>query len=146
MNKHVDLERKVRNAIWFARFATFIFGFGLLIWGLAPVIMRILSSGELPSQTALTTGGVTLIVGAGFLVLAMLIGRAAWALWLTFTLSLVLLIACLALNLGLIDQSTPSLFPLLLALGTASTCWLALEARRQVVRSMTARWVPQTQV
>lgn len=113
-----------------AQVSCLAFGTGLLAWGFTPVVAERLASHEPPALSLLTSNALTLLFGALFLGLGLLVRQGiAWALWTALVASLFLLIALLAaVCLG--ELFTPSLFALLLAASTAIASILALGVRR----------------
>lgn len=113
-----------------ARYACAVLGAALMAWGAAPSIVTLVISPNAWRLEQLITNAVTVLFGIGFLMLtAVFSRRTTWPLWASFTGSLALLLA----NLGLfmfIDGARLSVFPLLLTGAAATTCSLALVARR----------------
>lgn len=130
MYRRVDQQRKLRQTLWSAKISAFLFGLALLAWGLGPAVVHRIATGELPPTSMLAVSSLSLIMGLLLIALAVLIGRGpAWPLRGTLVLALAVLLGSVSLLL-LGNGTGASLFPLLLALATAATSWLALDARR----------------
>ena len=135
MRRITNTERKRRQTLRTAQISSVLFGVGLLTWGLAPAVVQRISTGHPPLLEMLAVRSLTLLLGVGLVVLGVLIGRGVgWALWVALLVSLGLLAGALSIA-ALWGATTPGLFPLLLALSTAATSGLALDARRLHQRS-----------
>ena len=125
----VSNEKRVGAIVRSAQWSTLAMGIGLLAWGLTPLIVQRITSHDPPQLDALAVNSITLLVGATFLGLGLLIRRAVhWALWTSASLSLLLVACALVLSILSGARSLP-LFPLVLASCTTLTCWLALAMR-----------------
>lgn len=114
-----------------ARIAACVLGSALIVWGVAPTVIGYALRADAWQFSKLATGGLPLALGVVFVVLATLTTpQRIWPLWATLGLSL----ALAAVNLAAVCLAGPmrlSVFPLLLALCTAGTDWIALDVRRR---------------
>jgi hypothetical protein len=114
-----------------ARIAAYILGSALIVWGVAPAIIGYLLRADAWQFSKLVTGGMPVALGIAFMTLGTLsTPQRLWPIWLTLILSLGLVTANLA-AVYLAGAMRLSVFPLLLALCTAGTDWIALDMLRR---------------
>lgn len=135
MRRKDDPQRSLRSALRTARTSAMLYGLALLAYGIAPAVTFRLSTGDVPPMQTLAVGSGTLVVGLVLLLLGVLVGRGVlWALWVTVAAATVLLVGTLALTFTA-GASVMAVFPALMAVATAATCWLAIEAQRTARRT-----------
>jgi hypothetical protein len=125
-----DSDKRVREAHVLAQVSCLMLGLGMLLWGLAPVVIPRLAGRTPPQLEMLALNSFTLLLGVTFLALSLLIRRGTtWALHATAWLALVLLVVSVSLY-AFGGGPVMSLFPTLLTTGAAVTSWYALATRR----------------
>jgi hypothetical protein len=125
------IARRLRETLWLACLSCWVLGAGLLIWGLAPVILAGIVR-AIPRWDTLAASGVTLFIGGFYIGLGQLIRRRVnWALRVALCLSVLLLAGVLAMLL-LSSSGRIPLFPTLLALCATVSCWLAITTQDAV--------------
>ena len=127
-------DRRTRYALRSAQWSTLALGIGLAVWGFAPLVVERLTSHCPPLFETLLVNSVTLLLGATFIGLCVLIGRGVnWALWAAVGLSTMLVASILAVSI--IGEPGPlPLFPLVLASCASLTSWLAIVSRNSSAR------------
>lgn len=128
---------KLPQAFVTARVAACLLGSALIVWGIAPAIIGYALRADAWQFSKLATGALPLLLGISFITLAALsTPQRTWPLWATLVLSLALAGANLA-AVYFAEAARLSVFPLLLALCTAGTDWIALDVqRRQAARAV----------
>ncbi len=128
MPQQTILERKARQSLRSAQICAVLFGLGLLAWAIAPAVVARIAQNK-PEVALHSLRIMTLLLGIGYLLIGSLMKREnGWTLWTSLVASLVLL--GLAIVVSMVSGTdTVALFPLLLALATAATSWLALDAQ-----------------
>jgi cytochrome bd-type quinol oxidase subunit 2 len=130
MRSDIQTDKNARRALLLAQLSCLAFGLGLLALGFTPAVVQRLASRQPPQLEVLTVGSLTLLLGAVFLALFVLIRRGLrWALWATICISIALLAGTLGVSL-LGEVCPPPIFSCLMATGTALTSLLAIAARR----------------
>lgn len=130
MDPRALAERKRRQTLRTAQLCSILFGLAMLAWGLAPPVVHRLATGYLAPVQMLAVGSLTILIGAALVAVGAYMHRGrSWTLWIALATSLVVLAGSLTIVVFEPGISA-TIFPLLLALATAATCWLALEARR----------------
>ena len=130
MGVEPDIARKVRQSRRSAQASCLVFGLGLVVWGLAPALVQRFSTGTTPTLDSLAAGSLSMLVGLGFIALAVLISRQLhWALWAALLASAALLVGGLAVT-AILRSGGLAMFPVLFAGCTGLTSWLAIETRR----------------
>lgn len=123
-------DKRVREAQILAQLCSLMLGLGMLLWGLAPVMIQRLAGRTPPELGMLALNSLTLFLGVIFLALTLLIRNGTvWALHVTAWIALLLLIAAVGLY-AFGGGPMMSLFPTLLTTGAAVTSWYALAVRR----------------
>jgi hypothetical protein len=123
-------DKRVREAHILAQASSLMLGLGMLLWGLAPVLIPRLAGRTPPQLETLAVNSFTLLLGVTFLVLSMFIRRGTiWALHVTAWLALLLLVVAVGMY-AFGGGPVMSLFPTLLTTGAAVTAWYALATRR----------------
>ena len=130
MSTTPDSDKHVREAQVLAQVSCLMLGLGMLLWGLAPVVIPRLAGRTPPQLEMLALNSFTLLLGVIFLALSLLIRRGTtWALHATAWLALLLLVVSVSLY-AFGGGPMMSLFPTLLTTGAAVTSWYALAIRR----------------
>ena len=117
-----------------AQWSCWALGAGLLVWGTTPLVVQRVASYDPPLLETLLVNSWTLLLGATFVGLSVLIGRRVnWALWGSVCLSTVLIASTMAVSIAKQGRPLP-LFPLVLASCTSLTGWLAVVSHKGKTR------------
>jgi hypothetical protein len=122
------LDPKARELLALSQLSALAFGAGLLVWGLAPLlIVRVVTHAPPPTEEY-AVRSLTLLVGMLFIGLVVLVHKQIrWALLAMAALSFLLVLSGVAWALfG--QRSTLAIFPLLLATATTVTSMSAMAA------------------
>lgn len=120
-----------KHSISFAHGSCLCMGIGLVLWGLAPLLIERLVTGKAPHASLLATNGVIFAMGAAFVTFhAYIRAERIWAAWASFALSSLIGGASVAIVISTAGQSA-SLLMLLLPAQTAIASWLAIGALMQ---------------
>ncbi len=123
-------DKRVREALVLAKVCALMLGLGMLLWGLAPMVIQRIAGRTPPAAETLAVNSLTLLLGITFLALALLVGRGVvWALHAVAWVALMLLVAAVGLY-AFGGGPMMSLFPTLLTAGAAVTSWYAIAVRR----------------
>lgn len=107
-------------------------GLAILTWGIAATMIELAATGFRASFSAAALNGVVFLVGGVFLAMRQLIRRrVTWALKWAAGMSLALFLTTVG-SAFVIRTHVANTYLIVLALGNALACWLAVEERGRV--------------
>lgn len=125
----VGQQRSQQQNLMMAAVSCVILGVGLMLWGIAPLLIERLATGRPPTINIMTAvNGLVMLLGVCFLGLALLIPHMIrWACWTAYIGALVL--CALATSVTLFLEAMPGcLFVLILSASATFSCWIGLGA------------------
>lgn len=118
----------LEHRLLFGQTSCLLFGLGLILWALAPVVVARVISGQPPSVESLALNLVSFLMAVTFIGLHLLIKRRVrWAAWSAFLISCVVVGAGVAVSFAT-GFHFNSAFLLMLSTVTCFGSWLAIEA------------------
>ena len=119
-------EQELRQRMVFARVAALTLGAALVLWGAAPAFIERSVTGHPPGVGALAVGSISLLLGASFVALFVLMGSGyRWPQWVAFGLALALVTTTLVVWVSA-GAGSVSLFLLILAGSTTIATWMCI--------------------